>query len=110
MCCAAASATSSSEARGQGHEKDRAMAPLTKYVFIQNETFYLKKVLDKCLREFADSTAGVNIQSVAQGKRTVLQSALDLLNMYGPLYFQWNLRNYLWRKIQAKVVNDILGS
>ncbi len=84
--------------------------PLTKYVFIQNDPFYLPKVLDKYLREFADSTAGINIQSVAQGKRTVIQTAMDLLNMYGPWYFQWKFRNYLWKKLQAKLFNDILRS
>ena len=40
---------------------------MIKYVFIQNDPFLLPKVLDKYLREFADTTAGVNIQSVAQG-------------------------------------------
>lgn len=84
--------------------------PLVKYVFIQNDPFYLPKVLDKYLREFADSTAGINIQSVAQGKRTVVQTAMDLLEMYGPWYFQWKFRNYIWKKLQAKVVNDLLGS
>lgn len=84
--------------------------PLKKYVFIQNDPFYLPKVLDKYLREFADSTVGINIQSVAQGKRTVVQTAMDLLNMYGPWYFQWKFRNYLVRKLQAKVFNDIMGS
>ncbi len=83
---------------------------LTKYVFIQNDPFYLPKVLDKYLREFGDSTVGINIQSVAQGKRTVVQTAMDLLKMYGPWYFQWKFRNYLWKKLQGKVVNDILGS
>ncbi|MFO0874002.1 MAG: formyltransferase family protein [Phycisphaerales bacterium] len=83
---------------------------LTKYVFIQNDPFYLPKVLDKYLREFADSTAGINIQSVAQGKRTVLQTALDLQRMYGFRYFQWKLRSYALRKIQAKLHNDLLGS
>ncbi|GAB4385097.1 MAG: hypothetical protein Kow0022_09790 [Phycisphaerales bacterium] len=83
--------------------------PLRKYVFIQNDPFYLPKVLDKYLREFADSTVGVNVQSVAQGKRTVVQTAMDLLKMYGPWYFQWKLRNYIWRKLQAKIYNDILG-
>lgn len=83
---------------------------VTKYVFIQNDPFYLPRVLDKYLREFADSTAGINVQSVAQGKRTVLQTAMDLLKMYGPWYFQWKLRNFIWRKLKAKLVNDILGS
>jgi hypothetical protein len=63
------------------------MSSLVKYVFIQNDPFHLPKVLDKYLREFADSTAGVNVQSVAQGKRTVLQTAMDLLRLYGPEYF-----------------------
>ena len=51
---------------------------MIKYVFIQNEPFLLPKVLDKYLREFHDTTAGINIQSVAQGKRTVFQTAMDL--------------------------------
>ncbi len=84
--------------------------PLTKYVFIQNEPFYLPKVLDKYLREHAGSTVGINVQSVAQGKRTVVQTAMDLLKMYGPMYFQWKLRNFLLKKIQAKITNDLLGS
>src|SRR5690606_26887068 len=83
---------------------------LTKYVFIQNDPFYLPKVLDKFLREFADSTVGVNIQSVAQGKRTVFQTALDLYRMYGFRYFQYKLRGYLWRKVMGKIENDLLGS
>lgn len=84
--------------------------PLKKYVFIQDDPFYLPRVLDKYLREFADSTAGVNIQSVAQGKRTVFQTAMALLKMYGFWYFQWKLRNYIIRKLQGKVFNQILGS
>lgn len=86
------------------------MPTLTKYVFIQNDPFYLPKVLDKYLREFADSTAGVNIQSVAQGKRTVLQTAMDLYRLYGFNYFQKKLRGYVVQKARAKVVNDLLGS
>jgi methionyl-tRNA formyltransferase len=85
-------------------------ARLKKYVFIQDDPFYLPKVLDKYLREFADSTAGVNIQPNTQGKRTVFQTAADLLRMYGPWYFQWKLRGYLWRKVLGKVVNGWLGS
>ena len=65
---------------------------MIKYVFIQNDPFLLPKVLDKYLREFADTTAGVNIQSVAQGKRTVLQTAWDLYQLYGFNYFQWKVR------------------
>ncbi len=84
------------------------MPTLTKYVFIQNDPFYLPKVLDKFLREFHDSTAGINVQSVAMGKRTVLQTSLELLNIYGPWYFQWKLRRYLAAKIKAKIFNDLL--
>jgi methionyl-tRNA formyltransferase len=83
---------------------------MIKYVFIQNDPFYLPKVLDKYLREFADSTAGVNIQSVAQGKRSVFQTALDLYRVYGLWYFQRRLRQYLAAKIMGKIVNDWLGS
>ncbi|MCA9311197.1 MAG: hypothetical protein KDA21_08325 [Phycisphaerales bacterium] len=91
-------------------EKPVPGRPLKKYVFIQNDPFLLPKVLDKYLREFADSTAGINIQSVAQGKRTVFQTAMDLYKLYGFMYFQKKLRGYLVRKVQAKVWNDILGS
>ncbi len=83
---------------------------LKKYVFIQDDPFYLPKVLDKYLREFGDSTAGINIQPNNQGKRTVVETAMDLLKMYGPWYFQWKLRNYFWNKLKGKVVNGILGS
>ncbi len=83
---------------------------LVKYVFVQNDPFYLPKVLDKYLREFADSTAGVNVQSVAQGKRSVFSTAMDLYRLYGFGYFQWKLRRYLLRKVQAKVINGLLGS
>lgn len=91
-------------------EKPVPGRPLTKYVFIQDDPFYLPKVLDKYLREFSGSTAGVNIQSVAQGKRTVFQTAMELLKMYGPWYFQWKFRRYIVKKLQAKITNDILGS
>ena len=40
----------------------------------------------------------------------VLQTALDLYRVYGFRYFQWKLRRYAWRKVQAKVVNDLFGS
>lgn len=83
---------------------------MVKYVFIQNDPFYLPKVLDKYLREFADSTAGINIQSVAQGKRSVFQTARDLYKMYGFRYFQWKLRGYIARKVMGKLVNDLCGS
>ncbi|GMV25982.1 MAG: hypothetical protein AMXMBFR58_20130 [Phycisphaerae bacterium] len=83
---------------------------LKKYVFIQDDPFFLTKVLDKYLREFADTTAGINVQPNTQGKRTVFQTAMDLLKMYGFGYFQWKLRNFLWAKVKAKVVNGVLGS
>ena len=83
---------------------------MIKYVFIQNDPFYLPMVLDKYLREFADSTAGVNIQSVAQGKRTVFQTASELYKLYGFGYFQWKLRRYMQRKLASKIINGWLGS
>ena len=83
---------------------------MIKYVFIQNEPFLLPKVLDKYLREFHDTTAGINIQSVAQGKRSVMETALDLYRLYGFGYFQWKLRKYLMKKVLAKVENDWLRS
>ncbi|HYE03188.1 MAG TPA: formyltransferase family protein [Phycisphaerales bacterium] len=85
-------------------------AMITKYVFIQDDPFYLPKVLDKYLREFADSTAGVNIQGVNQGKRTVLQTALDLYRMYGFGYFQRKLRGYALHKLKSRLINGLLGS
>jgi methionyl-tRNA formyltransferase len=88
----------------------REVFGLIKYVFIQDDPFYLPKVLDKYLREFRDSTAGVNIQSVAQGKRTVWQTAMELYQLYGFGYFQWKLRRYASAKIRAKFVNDLRGS
>ncbi len=86
------------------------MSSLVKYLFIQNDPFYLPKVLDKFLREFGDSTAGVNIQTISQGKRSLFRTAFDLYRVYGPGYFQWKLRRYLWRKLQGEVVNNLLGS
>lgn len=86
------------------------MSTLKKYVFIQDDPFYLTKVLDKYLREFSDSTAGINIQSVAQGKRTVFQTAVDLYRLYGFRYFQWKMRNYAMAKLKAKIVNGLMGS
>ncbi|MCH2135547.1 MAG: hypothetical protein MK101_03075 [Phycisphaerales bacterium] len=79
------------------------------YVFIQNEPFLLPKVLDKVLRDFGDDCAGVNIQSVAQGKRSLVGTALDLWKLYGFGYFQWKLRRFIWKKIKARVVNGMLG-
>ena len=83
---------------------------MIKYVFIQDEPYFLPKVLDKYLREFHDSTAGINIQSVAQGKRTVFETAKDLYKLYGFRYFQWKLRQVASYKLKAKLFNDILGS
>src|SRR6185436_11859155 len=78
---------------------------LTKYVFIQDDPFYLTKVLDKYLREFADSTAGICVQAPQQGKRTVVQTALDLMKMYGLWYFQWKFRRFAWAKLKGKILN-----
>ena len=80
-----------------------------KYIFIQNDPFYLPMVLDKYLERYGTTTVGIDIQSVAQGKRSVVQTALDLYNLYGFSYFQWKLRRYLWRKLMAKIFNDCLG-
>ncbi len=83
---------------------------MIKYVFIQNEPFLLPKLLDKYLREHHETTAGVNIQSVAQGKRSIFQTAMELRQLYGFGYFQWKLRKYLVKKVLAKVENDWIGS
>ncbi len=83
---------------------------MTKYVFIQNDPFFLPRVLDKYLREFADATAGINIQSVAQGKRTVFQTAMELYKLYGLRYFQWKLRRYATLKLAGKLFNDLFGA
>jgi methionyl-tRNA formyltransferase len=99
--------------RKSGHEfllLDPPGRSLKKYVFIQDEPFYLPKVLDKYLREFGDSTVGVNIQESTQGNRTLVQTAMDLYKVYGFSYFQWKMRNYAWRKIKGKIVNGVLGS
>ena len=40
---------------------------------------------------------------VAQGKRTVFRTALDLYKMYGFRYFQWKLRGYAYRKVMGKL-------
>jgi methionyl-tRNA formyltransferase len=81
-----------------------------KYVFIQDDPFLLPKVLDKYLREFRDTTVGINVQSVAQGKRSVFETARDLQKMYGLRYFLWKFRRYATIKLQAKLWNDWLGS
>lgn len=83
---------------------------LKKYVFIQDDANFLPKVLDKFLREFADSTAGINIQANTQGKRTLFRTAMDLYKVYGFWYFQWKLRGLLFNKLRARLINGLLGS
>jgi methionyl-tRNA formyltransferase len=83
---------------------------MIKYVFVQDDPFFLPQLLDKFLREFADSTVGINVQSVAQGKRTVWETARELLRMYGLRYFVWKLRHYGVLRVKAKLLNDLLGS
>jgi methionyl-tRNA formyltransferase len=83
---------------------------LRKYVFIQDDPFYLPKVLDKYLREFCDSTVGINVQSVSQGKRSLVETALQLLRIYGPGYFTWKFRHLLGMKLKKRLFNDWLRS
>lgn len=89
--------------QGEPWERPVPGRPLRKYVFIQDDPFYLPKVLDKYLREHAGTTAGINVQSVQQGKRTVFQTALDLYKLYGFGYFQWKLRKFAWRKVRSRL-------
>jgi methionyl-tRNA formyltransferase len=84
--------------------------PLVKYVFIQDDPFYLPRLLDKYLREYSGSTRGINIQSVAQGKRGVLKTAWDLSRLYGPRYFLWKSARFAWRRGLALVFNRLLRS
>lgn len=84
--------------------------PLTKYVFIQDEATHLPRVLDKYLREFAETTTGVNIQPVAQAKKSLAQTLLDFYRLYGLVYFARKCREQGWAKVMAKIVNDWLGS
>ncbi|MBN1588207.1 MAG: hypothetical protein JW888_01695 [Pirellulales bacterium] len=86
------------------------MPSLRKYVFIQDDPFYLPKVLDKYLREYHDSTVGVNIQPVVMGKRTAFQTAWELYRLYGFHYFQWKLRRFVCARLKAKLINGLLGS
>jgi len=62
------------------------------------------------LREFSHSTAGINIQSVAQGRRSVLRTAWDLSRVYGPRYFLWKSCRFAWRRSLALLVNGLLRS
>ena len=99
--------------RRSGHEFLVLEPPgrrLKKYVFIQDDGTYLPKVLDKFLREFADSTAGINIQASTQGKRTLVQTLFDLYKVYGFRYWQWKVRQIALSKARGKVVNGLLGS
>jgi methionyl-tRNA formyltransferase len=96
-----------------GHEflvLEKPGRTLTKYVFIQDETGYLPKVLDKYLREFADSTAGINIQGNNQGKRTMRETAMELMKVYGVVYFGMKATQMVFNKIRSKIVNGLLGS
>jgi len=86
------------------------MKPLAKYLFVQNDPFYLPRVLNQHLREYADRTAGINLQSVARGQRTALQTAMDLYRLYGFMDFQWKLRPYIWKQVRGKIINDWRGS
>ncbi|MGD1914906.1 MAG: methionyl-tRNA formyltransferase [Phycisphaerales bacterium] len=96
-------ATVQTQTASEPWELPRPGRPLRKYVFIQDDPFFLPKVLDKYLREHASTTAGVNVQSVQQGKRTPFETALDLYKLYGFRYFQWKLRRYMWRKVVSKL-------
>lgn len=98
-------------ARKSGYEflvLEKPGRTLKKYVFIQDDAKNLPRVLDKFLREFADSTAGINLQANTQGKRTLVQTALELYKIYGFWYFQWKLRSLLWNKLKGKVLT-LLG-
>lgn len=99
--------------RKSGHEFLVLEPPgrtLKKYVFIQDDANYLPKVLDKFLREFADSTVGINLQANTQGKRTLFQTVMDLYKVYGFWYWQWKVRQVVMGKIKGKFFNGLLGS
>lgn len=83
---------------------------LTKYVFIQDEGRYLTKVLDKYLREFADSTAGINLQPITQAKKSFAQTLLEFYRLYGPVYFVKKCWEQASCKIMGRLVNGVLGS
>jgi len=91
--------------RPSGHEFLLLEAPgrtLTKYVFIQDDAQYLPRILDKYLREYADSTAGIHVQPNSLGGRTLWRTALDLYRIYGFRYFQRKARHLLWNKLCAR--------
>jgi methionyl-tRNA formyltransferase len=81
-----------------------------KYVFVQDDPFYLPMVLDKYLREFGNSTLGINVQRTVIGNRTRFQTAWTLLRLYGPYYFQWKLRRYIAARFKETIFNRLLGS
>lgn len=84
--------------------------PLTKYVFIQDEGRYLTKVLDKYLREFADSTAGINLQPITQARKSFTRTLMEFYRLYGPVYFFKKCWEQGSAKTLGKVVNGVLGS
>lgn len=86
------------------------MKHLTKYVFIQDEGRYLTKVLDKYLREFADSTAGINLQPITQAKKSFAQTLMEFYKLYGPVYFVRKCWEQAWSKLMGKLFNGVLGS
>ena len=69
---------------------------MIKYVN-QNDPFLLPKVLDKYLREFADTTAGVNIQSVAQANERCFKP-LGICTSWTASTFQWKVRCHIIKK------------
>lgn len=77
---------------------------LVKAVFVQDENVYLPRVIDKVLREFADSTVLVAIMSSAQGGRSVAQTALDLWRLYGSAYFFRKAGQVAMRRVADRVL------
>jgi methionyl-tRNA formyltransferase len=99
-----------SEQERAGRKGGDAGKTLVKYVFIQDDPFYLPGVLEGYLGEFHDSTAGVNVQSVAQGGRSLPGTALALYKIYGPRYFLWKSSRMAAQRVKAKLINDLFGS
>lgn len=92
--------------RPSGHEFLLLEPPgrsLKKYVFIQDDAKYQPRVLDKYLREYADSTAGIHIQANTLGGRSLSRTALELYRIYGFRYFQWKVRHLLWSRLTARI-------
>jgi methionyl-tRNA formyltransferase len=86
------------------------MPSLRKYVFILDDPFYLPRVLDKYLREYHDSTVGVNVQPTVFAKHSRLQTARTLLSLYGPRYFCWKLWRMAAARAASKIINGCLRS